>query len=230
MNISTNSLIDIVNDAGKILISHFDTREIIREKDHRDVLAAADIALHTYITAKLHKRYPGIPVFSEESHENRLPVRNATQRFILDPLDGTINFTRGIHEFGISLCLEQGDKPIIGIIYKPLLNQWFIGEKGKGATLNHIPLCVSNTRSLQKAVIAIDFSRERNDIPAYVPRLHQSVRVIRSYGCAVHALGLVASGCIDAYLYETPKLWDIAAFACIIKEAGGVILNQQGKP
>ncbi len=218
----------IVKEAGNILLSHAEKRTIVTTKEHRDILAQADLDSDSFLTVQLQKTYPSVRILSEETQSRVNKI--AGERFIIDPLDGTINFTRGIGEYGISLAYEKAGVVEIGIVYKPHSNEWFIGVKGKGSTYNGRNLRVSNIKNLEEAVVAVDFARNKGSVPQYLDNLHRNVRVLRSYGCAVHILGLVAQGSVDAYLYETPKIWDIAAMQCIIGEAGGVFLKQNGEP
>ncbi len=226
MNIDDDFICDVMETAARNICSFFGKSEVLQNKGHRDILLRADMRSHEYFVARLHEKYPQIPVVSEETY-----TRNAEKKsdcFILDPLDGTINFSRGIMEYGILLAFKKDGDIQKGWVYKPKTDEWFIAEKGKGSVRNGRPLQVSKTDQLKTAIIAVDFSRELERLPRYLSALHSHVRIVRSYGCAAHALGLLAQGQIDAYVYDTPKIWDIAAMECVIKEAGGLLFSAKG--
>lgn len=229
MEVQSQYLKSILTEAGKILMMHFGKTSIVSGKAHRDILTEADLASDTFITKALQKEYPGVPVLSEET-ERTPEVENVQSRFVLDPLDGTINFSRGIGEFGISLAYQVNRKTVLGLVYLPVSGTFFEATKRKGSTYAGKILSVSDTRKLSEAVVAVDPAREHQSVPAYLLSLHKKIRAFRSYGCAVQVLGYIASGKIDAYVYDSPKLWDIAAMHCIIEEAGGLVLDQQGNP
>ena len=106
----------------------------------------------------------------------------------------------------------------------------YVAQKGKGSFKNDIPLKVSTTSTLQEAIVAFDPDRENSVLANYINPLHARVRTLRSFGCAIQALGLIAEGKIDAYVYDRPKIWDIEPIGLAITEAGGLILNHDGTP
>lgn len=227
MNIDNQFLKRTLQNAGKILTASFGKTAVVSGKANRDILTDADLASDTYITQELLKKYPEIPVLSEETVRTS-QVEHASRRFVLDPLDGTINFSRGIPEFGISLAYQENKRTVYGLVYLPIKNDFFEGYNGKGSTFAGKTLHVSDVQSLSKSVIAVDTARSAAVVPSYINNLHKKIRAFRSYGCAIEVLGYIAKGNVDAYLYDTPKLWDIAAMECIIKEAGGLVLNHRG--
>ncbi len=229
MHMDREFLKHVLTQAGLLLTPYFGKYSVVAAKENRDILTQVDLASNTYILKKLQEKYPDIPVLSEETAlDDR--VREAPYRFVLDPLDGTINFSCGIDEFGISLAFQKDTQTMLGLVYKPMEHVFFEGEVGKGSTYKGKAIRVRKTSDLAKAIIAVDVSREHKSLPAYLSTLHPRIQALRSYGCAVQVLGYLARGNIDAYLYDTPKIWDIAAMECIIKEAGGLVLDQNGRP
>ncbi len=229
MHIKRKQLKYILRHAGSLLRDQFGKSRHVSGKAHRDILLRADMDSHRYILRSLSRLYPDIPVLSEESDDDN-NTEGESVRFIVDPLDGTINYSRGITEYGISLALEKDGTKVYGLVYTPHTDEFYEGIRGSGSTYGSTPLAVSVVKRLDEAVVAVDMSRSHQDMPRYVPTIHPLVRGFRSYGCAVQVLGYIATGKVDAYLYDTPKLWDIAAMQCIIEEAGGLVLDQRGDP
>jgi len=230
MKADISYLQSVLYHAGEQIITLFNSgnRRVMSVKNHHDILAEADVVSNTYITRHLRAKYPDVSIVSEESTKYN-HVRSPYQ-FILDPLDGTINYSRGMEWFGISLALSYKEKPILGFVYLPLTKSWYIGQKGKGSSYNGKMLHISKTQSIEEAVVAVDISRAITRIPSYVTHMVASVRGFRSYGCSIQALGLLAKGQIDAYIYDVPKVWDVAAMQCILAEAGGVVTDYNGFP
>lgn len=194
-------------------------------KANRDILLKADLASEKYVISELRTIFPQIPVVSEE---NSVGLSGSKHRFVLDPLDGTINFSRSIDQFGISLAFQENKETQMAVVYKPALKELYIAEKKKGAYLNDKKIQVSSTGKMEEAIIAFDGAREEDILPNYVNVLHSKVRVLRSYGCAVQTLGYVATGKNDAYVFTQPKIWDIAAMQIVIEEAGGRVVDFNG--
>lgn len=228
MEIKDSAIKKILRETGELLLRYYGNSELLSKKGNRDILHKADIESEHYIISQLNALYPKIPVLSEE--RGFTTGSQSQYRFVLDPLDGTINFSRKIPEFGTSLAMQKNRQTMYGIVYKPSLNLWYEARKDKGAFLNGYKLKVSMVEKLDEAVIAIDPAREDSVFPMSCNILHPKIRAYRSFGCAIQTLGLIAEGKIDAYIFDRPKIWDIAAMQLIIEEAGGVVLDQKGNP
>lgn len=228
MHVDGNDLKKILTHSGELLLKHFERRDsgILSQKRNRDILHQADLVSNEYIAQTLSKKYPGVSLLSEETKDTLAIIPK--YRFVLDPLDGTMNFSRGIGEFGISLAFQVEEKTTIALVYKPIQKIFYEAYEGKGAFYGGKKLHVSVTSNIEEAVIAVDPAREEDSFPPYINNLHRQIRAFRSYGCAVQVLGYVAEGKIDAYIYDKPKIWDVAAMNLIIQEAGGVIVDHAG--
>lgn len=148
---------------------------------------------------------------------------------MIDPLDGTHNFVHGLPLFGVSVALERRKQVLVGVIYLPLLNEFYVAERGKGALLNGKKISVSN-RGIKEAMVgfgALLRSKSKQKIEM-LKKLAGNVFDIRILGAAVYTSSLIAHGKFDAHIAVTTKPWDIAAGALLIEEAGGRITDLKG--
>lgn len=191
----------------------------------RDVKIAADRKLDSVIVGYLTKR-TAFPILSEESGGVRSERTKSKYRWIVDPLDGSLNFSRGIPLCAVSIALWEGMEPVLGVIYDFFHGELFKGLVGYGAFLNGKLIKVSAVKEKQQAVLATgfpaysDFSRERlSEMVADI----RSYKKVRLFGSAAISLAYVASGRVDCYREDNIKLWDVAAGLAIVKAAGGIV-------
>jgi myo-inositol-1(or 4)-monophosphatase len=154
-------------------------------------------------------------------------------RWIVDPIDGTTNFIRGLHYSCVSIALAEDNTPLLGVVFNPYTGQCYSAEKGKGAWCNGVPLTVSD-RTFDRALVSVGFTsyeREQTDRMFRLFRgLFDCCEDIRSFGSAALDLCAVGAGGLDVFAELLLKPWDYAAAACIITEAGGVISDLSGNP
>jgi fructose-1,6-bisphosphatase/inositol monophosphatase family enzyme len=153
--------------------------------------------------------------------------------WIIDPLDGTTNYSRLLPFFCTSIALSYQGEAILGVVYDPLRDHLFQAEHGKGASLNGESLRVSQTESLADALVGLDWARaqeERKAIGPLVAKMALQVGTLRNLGAAALGLCYVAAGWLDAYFHFSLKPWDAAAGALIVQEAGGVASDFTGHP
>ncbi len=209
-------------------------REIIR-KGFRDDVTDADYAAQQAIIATIRSEFPAQLIVSEElQFESDITVWEPPQGFwwLLDPLDGTTNFSRGIPHYCVSVAVLQGRTLIGGAIYDPNRDHMFAAERGQGATLNGVPLHVSTRDNLAEAVLEAGLARgveNRRKGLAIFNRLATTCRTVRSTGAAALALAYVAAGWLDGYVHLTLKPWDSAAAGLMIQEAGGRLSLPDGQ-
>lgn len=158
---------------------------------------------------------------------------SSAETWIIDPIDGTINFVNKLHFVCISVALAIEEDLKIAFLYNPILNEFYSAKKGEGAFLNGKKIEASKKEDLGRCVFAheISLGTMAPFRPKYVERAKAFLGVcigLRAFGSAALTLGYVASGSIDAYNIEDLKPWDIAAGALIIQEAGGVVIDVSG--
>ena len=222
--------------ASKSLIRDFGELEKLQvsAKGPGDFVTAADKKSEKIIIEELLKSYPEYGILSEESGE--INPKNKDNRWIIDPIDGTMNFLKGIPQFAISIAYEENNEIISGIIFDPIKNEMFFAEKGAGAFLNNSRIRVSNKKKLKDSVLVTGGpkkeSKNREQIfQEYINISNQVDCPIRKFGSAALDMANVASGRFDGYWQRELKYWDIAAGIIIVKEAGGFVdfIDNDGK-
>ena len=207
-----NLMIKASEKASKILIRDFGEIENLQvsRKGPRDFVTNSDIKVEKIIFEELKKARPNYSFISEEKgYENNKDTSNT---WVIDPIDGTINFLHGIPHFAISIALKTNNEIVSGLIYDPIKDEMFFAEKDNGAFFNNHRIRVSKKNNLNDCLFATGGEINHDlDLP------------IRKSGCAALDLAYVASGRYDGYFQNDLNLWDIAAGIILIKEAGGII-------
>ena len=195
-----------------------------------DFVTAADLKAEKTLKAELSKARPDYGFLMEESGVT--PGADPRHRYIVDPLDGTINFLHGIPHFAISIGLERDGELVAGVVYDPTRDEMFWAEKGIGAYLNDRRIRVSARRSLADSVIATGIPyAKRGDHPSYIRSLAAVMAAtvgVRRMGSAALDLAYVAAGRYDGFWEIGLSPWDMAAGIVLIREAGGVVTDLKG--
>ena len=199
-------------------------------KGPADFVSSADFKAEKTIRTELAKARPGFGFLMEESGSS--PGSDGKHRWIVDPLDGTLNFLHGIPHFCISIGLEREGEIVAGVVYEPTRDEMFWAEKGNGAYLNDRRLRVSARRGLGDAVIGTGIPfRERGDHKTYLATLAAVMNAtagVRRPGAAALDLAYVAAGRFDGYWEFGLSPWDLAAGILLVREAGGYVSDLSG--
>ena len=207
-----NVMIKASEKASKILIRDFGEIEKLQvsKKGPADFVTNSDFKVEKIIIEELEKARPTYSFISEEKGIKKNKDSNNT--WIIDPIDGTVNFLHGVPHFAISIALKSNNEIISGLIFDPIKNEIFFAEKNNGAFFNNQRIRVSNKNNIQECLFAIGGKLENElNFPN------------RKTGCAALDLAYVASGRYDGYFQKDLNLWDIAAGIVLVKEAGGII-------
>ena len=230
MPVSLNTLEIIIRKAGEIALSQFNDLQSlqIRQKNPRDFVTAADVAVEKFLQQSLAQQYPDYGFWGEESGQSE----NQAQRWIVDPIDGTHSFTKGQYFWSISVALEINNELIFGAVYAPALNDYYCAKKDHGAFKNGKNISVSNEADLGNSMIATGFAclrsyLEENNLERFC-RIAQKTTGQRRFGSAAMDLCLVADGQVDAFWEQELNLYDVAAGALIVQEAGGTVTDFKG--
>ncbi len=230
-----NTASKIALDAGHFLRDHFGQSQNITESSAHDIKLQIDVDCQHLIESRLAKEFPSHAIIGEEGNCGN---PEAEYRWVVDPLDGTVNYTYGIPHFCVSMALQRrnpgaslvtalgGYEMVLGIVYDPMRDELFTAEKGKGAFLNGKQIHVSTRSRLEEAAITVGFSKSAETIEQglhHFERLIRQARKIRMMGAAALDLAYVASGRLEAYWELKVRLWDIAAGILMVEEAGGVV-------
>ena len=217
--------------AGALLRSKFGTRLHIEEKSAKDLVTEADREAEAAIVAIIQARFPEHNILAEEGD---YPHTTSPFRWIIDPLDGTTNFTHAFPWFAVSIAVEEAGEIILGIVYQPYYEELFVAAKGQGATLNGQPLHVSAINRLDRALLATGFAPASTSSPAnnfdHFIHFQEHAQACRRPGAASLDLACVAAGRFDGFWEMKLKPWDTAAGMLLVTEAGGRISNFDGAP
>ncbi len=212
--------------AGKIQKEHFGKILTVDEKSRFDIKLQVDKLCEEKIIEIISDKFPDHAIMAEESGERG----GSNHCWVIDPLDGTVNFFYGIPAFCVSIGLEIDGKPHIGVIYDPCCDELFAAEIGKGATLNDKSIKVSNTKEIEQCIVAIGFMKDDDTINAAVTAIDKSIHKIfkmRCMGSAALDMAYVAAGRFAGYYECKICNWDISAGKAILLEAGGQISEKK---
>ncbi|OGE38340.1 hypothetical protein A3B45_00755 [Candidatus Daviesbacteria bacterium RIFCSPLOWO2_01_FULL_39_12] len=216
-------------EAGKIISKYSGKvhRKNIKFGDHSDFATEADLEAEKVIISILSKEFPEHNIVTEEQENIE---KGSEYTWVVDPLDGTITFEHGIPFFSVSIGLLKNNQPYLGVIYRISTNDFFWAQKDKGAFLNDKSIKVSSGKSLEEAVVIVDLGHKQKRPPKldlYIKPMIYNAGYIYSFGSAVLTLAFVANGMIDAGISQA-WIWDFAAAAIILTEAGGKITDFEG--
>ena len=207
-----NVMIKASEKASKILIRDFGEIEKLQvsKKGPSDFVTNSDLKTEKIIIEELKKAKPNFSIISEENGIEDNKDKNNT--WIIDPIDGTVNFLHGIPHFAISLALKSNDEIVSGLIFDPIKNEIFYAEKDSGAFFNNHRVRVSKKNEINDCLFVTSGKiKNELDLP------------YRKSGCAALDMAYVAAGRYDGYFQYNLNIWDIAAGIVLVKEAGGII-------
>tara|TARA_B100000963_G_C22511518_1_gene618592 strand:+ start:203 stop:1006 length:804 start_codon:yes stop_codon:yes gene_type:complete len=214
--------------ASRSLIRDFGEIENLQvsTKGPGDFVTSADKRTEKIIIEELQKAHPDYGIITEES--GNINIANKSNRWIIDPIDGTTNFLNGIPQFAISIGYEEENEIKCGVIFDPIKNEMFCAEKGNGSYLNNSRIRVSNKKKLKDALIVTGGPRQSSKIKEdifseFIKVSNNILSPIRKFGSAALDLAYVACGRFDGYWQRELNYWDIAAGIIILKEAGGFV-------
>jgi len=228
-----NVMVQAATKAARGLVRDYGEVENLQvsKKGTADYVSEADRRAEDAIFYELRKARPNYGFLMEESGVT--VGSDDSNRWIVDPLDGTLNFLHAIPHFSISIALERDGKLFAGVVYEPVTDQMFWAEQGTGAYLNGNRLRVSARRDMNQAVFAtgIPFAGREGHKP-FLNQLEEVMAVsagVRRFGSAALDLAYVAAGRFDGFWEQGLKSWDIAAGIVLVREAGGYVTDFDGK-
>ena len=214
--------------AGALVRSAFAAPIVAEAKGSHDVVTATDRASEALLAEMLlGEGLPGDALLGEEGGARG--ALGASRLWVVDPIDGTVNFANNIPLFAVAIGLLVDGAPLLGVVYDPIRDELFAAERGGGATLNGVPIHVSGKQSLSQSVCAV--SLQRGAGMPIVESIAYASRSTRALGSSAIALTWVAAGRIDAYVQDANlSLWDIAGPGAIAAEAGAILEGFDGEP
>ena len=234
--VAQNAAIRAARAAGKLMLANWHAPKRVNAADAHDIKLELDVRSQKLITKTLRAAFAKIPLLGEEGCSGDI---NAEYRWVVDPIDGTVNYAFGIPHAAVSIALEvrnpqpavRGPKSrpsshqtVLGVIYCPFTDELWTATRGGATQLNGRVVHVRRNADLGKAVIAMGFSKSKQNLEKSLPhliRLSRRALKVRIMGSAALELAYVASGRLDAYIERTINLWDIAAGGLMVECSGG---------
>lgn len=228
----TNTAMQVALGAGKILLEGFGSDFKIDSKEGRNNLVTEyDKKSEKFIIDSISKAFPTHSFLAEESGKSQ-NFHTDDVIWVIDPLDGTVNFAHNLPIFSVSIAAVRGNDILTGVVYHPILNELFVAEKGKGAFLNDKPISVSNHGDLATSFLVTGFpydptSTHKKCICSFSDFIGMGIPV-RRLGSAALDLAYVANGRFDGFWEIKLNPWDVAAGILLVREAGGKVTQYDG--
>jgi myo-inositol-1(or 4)-monophosphatase len=220
----------LARGAGEILRAGYSQQNSVDLKGEIDLITEVDQRAEEFLLREISEKFPGHAVVAEETGGLE---GNSNQCWYIDPIDGTTNFAHKLPIFGVSIAYVEDGEPQLGIVYNPMTDEAFVGERGKGARLNGEPIQVGQTTELVRSLVVTGFPYDRFKNPDnnlnHFNRFALRVQGIRRLGCAALDLCYVACGRVDGFWEIRLEPWDIAAGTLIAREAGAVVTKIDGR-
>ncbi|MEK7347352.1 MAG: inositol monophosphatase family protein [Candidatus Eisenbacteria bacterium] len=220
----------LAREAGTLLKRNFGEAQEIDYKGRINLVTRMDHESERLIVGRIHDAHPGDDVVAEEGHGRS---GGADRVWIVDPLDGTVNYAHEYPVWSVSIALQVAGRLEVGVVYNPLLEELYAGRRGGGVTLNGRPRRVTTCDTLEKAMVATGFSydlscdHERNNLGPF-GRFLMRAQAVRRAGSAALAISKVAVGRTDGFWERNLQPWDMAAAALLVEEAGGRLSDYEG--
>lgn len=252
LHAAQNAAVNAARAAGDVMRKNLNAEKRANEITSHDIKLELDVRCQKLIERKLHAAFPEIALLGEEGEAGQA---DAEYRWVVDPIDGTVNFAHGIPHASVSIALQKrvesrGPRDeggarrkssalvtphsshitILGVVYDPFQDELWTAIRGQSARLNGRKIHVSKSRELSECIVSIGFAKNRSNLERALPYfiwLARRVRKIRMLGSAALALTYVATGRLDAYVERGINLWDIAAGGLILECAGGKFWHEE---
>jgi myo-inositol-1(or 4)-monophosphatase len=193
----------------------------VNSAEAHDIKLELDVRCQALIEKILAAAFPQIPVLGEEGSTGDV---SAEYRWVIDPIDGTVNYFFGMPHAAVSIALQRREQSVVGVIYDPFTNEIWTTTTGQPTRLNGKIVHVSKRSKIEECVIAMGFSKSQDNLEKSLPhltRISRRAKKVRIMGSAALELVYVASGRLDAYIERTINLWDVAAGSLLVENAGG---------
>jgi myo-inositol-1(or 4)-monophosphatase len=216
--------------AGEYLQEHLTHDIEVGHKGRIDLVTNIDRGSQALIVEEIERTFPSHSILAEEGFRKD---GGSPFTWIIDPLDGTVNYVHRIPFFCVSIAVFKSGEPYLGVCFNPISGDLFWAQAGKGAYLHNTRISVSSTASLIDSLVVTGFPYVHDEIEAVITRFSRIIRkaqAVRRFGSAALDLCFVAKGSIDAYWEVGLKPWDIAAGVVVLLEAGGMVTALDGSP
>lgn len=216
--------IKVAKEAGQIMKEHYKKRKEVLTHSLGDIKLRLDREIEARILDILQSREENFAILTEE----RGRIGSSSLTWIIDPLDGTVNYASRLPFFCTSIALQQRNDLRLGVVYEPLRDELFVAENGEGAFLNGEKISVSE-RKLKHSIVEVTHFRRRRS-REFIRNLALKIKKIRKFGSSALSLAYIAAGRLDVHLTFFSYPWDVAAGMLLVQEAGGQVTDLEGRP
>jgi myo-inositol-1(or 4)-monophosphatase len=227
MNTYLQAAIDAAQAAGALIRENFMRPLQINATEAHDLKLELDVRAQDLITSSLLHEFPNTSVLGEEGSTE---TTNPDGDWIVDPIDGTVNFFYGVPHFSVSIAFRCEQQIELGVIYDPIKNELWTAVRGEPAYLNDKVVRVADRKSLGESIVSVGFSKTEAGIELGLRTLGAMItkaRKCRMMGSAALDLAYVACGRFDAYIEQSVNLWDVAAGWLLVESAGGIVKTRR---
>lgn len=224
-------LTKIVKEAGKIILKDYygNNADKFTHKAERELVTKTDIKSEKYLIRELRKKYPGYNIISEEAGKIN---KGSDYTWLIDPLDGTTNFTIRSPFFAVNIALLYKDEIKVGIGYVPVLKELYCVEAGRGAYLNNHRMKVSADKKVKESIMLYctgGTRKDPGDLKKITNAFEMKAQSLKQFGSAMTELAYVAAGRVESIMIIGAKMWDLAPGVLMVREAGGKVTDFEGK-
>jgi len=216
--------------AGEVLIKNFKKKYILQKNNQNKIVTDIDLMSEDIIIKIIKKSFPEHEILSEET---RSKITNPHDYlWIIDPLDGTINYISGNPFFNVTIALQLHEETILGVTYSPITNELFVADKNSNLQYNNRQLKINGAKKLSDAILCVDWSHCNKENQTKMHKLFSlltpKVRTVLSYGCGALSAAHVATGYFDVYFNIQSYPWDHIAACFMVQKAGGISTTVNG--
>ena len=215
--------IKISRKVGNLLLSEWGRPAFVSQKSSfQDLVTDMDKKVQEMIISAIRENFPGDGVLAEEGVDD-----SSERMWVIDPIDGTVNFVFGLPSFSVSIAYVEDEKPTVGVVHLPALNETYYAVKGSGAYKNGEKIAVSSRKKLKESLGLMGFFKDFSG--RLLSDLEDKVVRVRMLGSIAVGVSYIAAGKADFYVAKRSNPWDVAAAVLILKEAGGRVTDFDGR-
>ncbi len=221
LNSALAAAVKAARAAGAVMYDGWHKPKKINSAEAHDIKLELDVLCQKLIEKTLAAEFPGVPVLGEEGITGDV---TAEHRWVVDPIDGTVNYAYGMPHAAVSIALQHREQSIVGVIYDPFTDELWTAIRGEPTRLNGRIVRVSKRSKVSDTIIAMGFSKSKENLETSLPhliRISRRAKKIRIMGSAALELAYVSCGRLDAYIERRINLWDVAAGGLLVEMAGG---------
>ncbi|MSU60571.1 MAG: inositol monophosphatase [Candidatus Staskawiczbacteria bacterium] len=220
--------ISAAKEAGKLVGENFQKTKKMSFKGENDMVTEIDLQSEKIILDAIKVNFPDHNILSEEAGATD---NGSKYMWMVDPIDGTVNYYYGLDPYCIGICLLEDGRPILNVLYNPTHDEMYVAQKGKGAFMNEKRITVSDNTDLKNSMVMLNLSRTkgtRTKTLKIVERISDHVRRMRVFGSSLSYMSYISSGKSDAFFDILLKPWDFLPGALLVEEAGGKVTDIKG--